>query len=60
MSPVIAHAADWIGSLVFLAPMLLFGLWFGWEKVQEKRGRRPPEADDADEPSLDDIMDGKA
>ncbi len=61
MSPptLFAHAADWISALVYLSPLALMALYIGWEKVREKRGKRPPEPEDIDEPSLDDVMDGR-
>jgi hypothetical protein len=34
-------------------------LWMGWNRLQERRGRRSPERI-PNEASLDDIMDGKA
>ena len=37
MTPVLAHAADWLSSLVFLAPVLLVGAWLGISSWRERR-----------------------
>ena len=36
----LAHAADWISSLVFAAPVLGFGLWLAITAVRDRRRRR--------------------
>ena len=38
MTAIVAHAADWLASLAFLAPVLLIGAWLGISSGRE-RGR---------------------
>ena len=53
---VLAHAGHWLVNLAYALPFVLLLLWMCWTRIQEKRGRRPPERI-AEEPSLDDILD---
>jgi hypothetical protein len=55
--PVLAHTGHWTTSLVYLAPVLLLAGALAWQSWRDKRAGRSP---DDDEPSLDDIMDGRA
>lgn len=37
LSPVIAHAGDWISTIVFLAPIAAVAIWMGVQRVRERR-----------------------
>jgi hypothetical protein len=53
---VLAHTGHWASSLVYLAPVLLVVAWLVWQSWRDKRTGR---THDDDEPSLDDVMDGR-
>jgi hypothetical protein len=55
---VLAHAGHWLVSLLYLAPVLIVVLALGWQSRRDKRTGRSADGE-TDEPSLDDIMDGK-
>ena len=67
----LAHAGHWLLSLLYLAPVLIVALVLAWqgrrhdgepdEGEGEGDGEGEGEPEEAgDEPSLDDIMDGRA
>ena len=54
MTPVLAHAADWLSSLIFLAPVLLVAGWLALSTWRERRrggegGEGSPGIDDREE-----------
>jgi cytochrome c-type biogenesis protein CcmH/NrfF len=55
----LAHAGHWLASLLYLAPVLLIVVALIWQARREKRRGYEPEEDER-EPTLDDIMDGRA
>jgi len=59
MTPVFAHAGHWLVNLAYALPFLIMIAVMLWQRFQERRGRRAPEQIPED-PSLDDILDGRA
>ena len=57
----IAHAGHWLLSLLYLAPVLIVVAVVAWQGRRD-RDRDPDDERDEDEgePTLDDIMDGRA
>jgi hypothetical protein len=55
---VTAHAGHWLTSLIYLVPVLGVLGMIGWRHLRD-RGRQDDD-DPFDEPSLDDILDGRA
>lgn len=37
LSPLIAHAGDWISTIVLLAPMAVIAIWVAVQRVRERR-----------------------
>lgn len=56
---LIAHAGHWLVNLAYATPFIIMLVWMGWNHIQNRRGRRLPE-EIPEEPSLDDILDGRA
>lgn len=54
-----AHAGHWLASLLYLAPVLLLVVVLVWQARRERRRGHEPDEDER-EPTLDDIMDGRA
>lgn len=56
-TPVLAHTGHWATSLlIYLGPVLIIAVWLAWQSRRDKRAGRT----DDDEPSLDDVMDGRS
>ena len=55
----LAHAGHWLVSLLYLAPVLIVVLALVWQARRDRRDEHDGE-EEAQEPSLDDIMDGRA
>ena len=55
--PLLAHTGHWVSGLIYLAPVALIVAFLA---VQHVKGRRDPDAAETfEEPTLDDVMDGK-
>jgi len=39
---VLAHAADWVESLILGGPVLAFGVWLALAQLRERRAPRRP------------------
>ena len=48
---VFAHAGHWAIQLLYLAPVLVIVGMVAWNKLQEKRGKRPARHDENNERS---------
>jgi len=55
---ILAHAGHWLLSLLYLAPVLIVVVALAWQGRRDKRTGRSTE-DEPDDPTLDDVMDGK-
>jgi hypothetical protein len=57
MTPI-AHAAHWFASLLYLVPVLVVVAALTWQARRDRRAGRA--GNDDLEPTLDDVMDGRA
>ena len=48
MTFVLAHAGHWLESVVYLVPIVGFGLWLGITTLKDRRERRRGGGGDAD------------
>ncbi len=44
----LAHAGHWLESVVYLVPIVGFGLWLAYTTIQDRRRRRREGADEAE------------
>jgi cytochrome c-type biogenesis protein CcmH/NrfF len=56
---ILAHAGHWLTSLLYVVPVLVLVIALSWQSWRDRR-RGYSEADTEPEPSLDDILDGRA
>ena len=40
MTPPLAHAGHWAESIIYLVPIIGFGLWLGITTIRDRRERR--------------------
>lgn len=54
----LAHVGHWAAQLIWVAPILVMFTLLAWGGIRDRRrGASPPS--DEDEPSLEDILDGR-
>jgi len=56
---LIAHAGHWTTSLIYVVPIALVAVVLAWNAWSDRRLGRTHDEDFA-EPTLDDVMDGRA
>lgn len=60
MMPVIAHAGDWVSTIIILAPTFAVIAWLGLVRLRERRGREEDSGRERSEGNADDISSARS
>ncbi len=60
MMPVIAHAGDWVSTIIILAPTFAVIAWLGLVRLRERRGREEDSGREQSEGNADDISSARS
>ncbi len=58
--PVIAHAGDWVETIIILAPTFAVIAWLGLVRLRERRGRDEDSGREQSEGNADDISSARS
>ncbi len=60
MMPVIAHAGDWVSTIIILVPMFSLIAWLGLARLRERRGGEEDPGREQSEGNADDISSARS